>query len=278
MQHRLIKKTGARLIAVILTVHAVVLRAQDPFPSLPPGGYVPYGQSPNGYNPVYGGYQPSVVPSQPIAPIRSDSFPGGPTPPMCAAPAYGPTWQPGGSQMPGGAVQATYLGQSGPGPGTGGGRPIAPPTLCPGAQVLARVGNDVIETSDVLVAIDTVLAAAREKLPPEKFAAQRAAWVEEATAGIAAFNAHSNDPDPVKAMTFAATWADLPAPAERDRSQDAFSGLQKDRAERSPAAVRREDHERFRREATSDPHEAGECGFAGRSGKRPACQRQFPRA
>ncbi len=197
MQHRFIKKTGARLIAVILTVHAVVLRAQDPFPSVPPGGSVPYGQSPNGYNPVYGSYQPSVVPSQPIAPIRPDGFPGGPTPPMRAAPPYGPLS--GQQQTPGGAVQATYLGQSGP--GMGGGRPAAPATLCPGAQVLARVGNEVILTSDVLVAIDTVLAGQREKIPPEKFAAQRAAMVEEATAGIAAFNAHANDPDPVKAMT-----------------------------------------------------------------------------
>ena len=152
VQHRLIKKTGARLIAVILTVHAVVLRAQDPFPSLPPGGLRAHGQSLNGYNPVYGGYQPSVVPSQPMAPIRSDSFPGGPTPPMAncggypgsltvPAPAYGPTWRPGRPPMPGCAVQATYLGQSRYCRTWYGGREAhAPPMLCPGAQVLARVG------------------------------------------------------------------------------------------------------------------------------------------
>ncbi len=161
-----------------------------------------------------GGYQPSVVPSQPIAPSRPDGFPGGPTPPITtgwgnpavapatsAAPAYGPMYQ-SGRQVPGGAIQATYLGQSQVPGGAMCGLPVGPAELCGGAQVLARVGNDVILASDVyLFGIDDLMASAKGRLPPEKFAEQRAAIVEEVMAGIRELNAHYQDPDPAKAVS-----------------------------------------------------------------------------
>ena len=79
--------------------------------------------------------------------------------------------------------------------------PLRPEQLCEWAQILGRVGNDVILTSDVLTGIDDMMARAKGRIPPEKFAEQRAAVVEEVTAGINEFNAHYNDPDPVKAMS-----------------------------------------------------------------------------
>ncbi|MGA2254800.1 MAG: hypothetical protein ABSG53_09075, partial [Thermoguttaceae bacterium] len=69
------------------------------------------------------------------------------------------------------------------------------------AQILARVGNDVVLTSDVLIGIDDMMANARIRIPPDKVAKQWAALVQEVTAGIDAFNAHYLDPDPVKAMS-----------------------------------------------------------------------------
>ncbi len=91
VQHRLIIRTGAGLIAVLLAVNLAILRAQDPFPPVPPGGYMPNGQPQNGYNPVTGLPAAPVVPYQPMAPIRPAGFPGGPiAADAAAAPAYGP--------------------------------------------------------------------------------------------------------------------------------------------------------------------------------------------
>ena len=119
-----------------------------------------------------------------MAPNRSAGLLGPITPQ--AAPAYGPMYQstqpyPRGGAMPFAAV--------------------APVQLCEWAQRLARVGNDVILTSDVLVGIDDMMARAKGRIPPEKFAEQRAALVEEVTAGIHEFNAHIKDPDPAKGMS-----------------------------------------------------------------------------
>ena len=209
MEHRSIKKAGARLIAVFLAVNLAILQAQEPFPPVPPGGYIPNGQPQNGYDP--GGYQRSVVPFQPTAPTRPDGFPGGPTPPMTAnsgnsavaAPAYGPTWQSGQQQAPGSTVQTARLHDRVPVtdiPPGGTANLAAPMQLCPGAQRLARVGDDVILTSDVLlIGVDNMMA--RAKIPPEKVAEQRAMLVKEVQAGIDEFNAHYKDPDPAKAMS-----------------------------------------------------------------------------
>jgi hypothetical protein len=203
VQHRFIKKTGAKLIVVLLALNPVLLRADDPFPSVPPRGYMPNGQAPNGYgfNPVPGGNQPSVAPTQPMAPVRPDSFPGGPgAQPASAAPAYGPLYQPGPQQVPGG-VQAARLGPTGIARGTGAATPVAPPELCELSQVLGRVANDVVLTGDVFAGIDDMIGGNRNRIPPEKFAEQRAAVAEEVTAAIHEFVSHHNDPDPVKAMS-----------------------------------------------------------------------------
>lgn len=81
------------------------------------------------------------------------------------------------------------------------GVPVAPRELCEWSQVLGRVGNDVVLTSDVLVGIDDMLARNKARIPPGKYAEQRAAIVEQVTAGIRQLNAHYNDPDPVKALS-----------------------------------------------------------------------------
>jgi len=174
---------------------------------------MPNGQPTGGYNPVTG-YQRSVVPYQPTVTTRPDSFPGGTasqgtaswdnpavasaTP---AAPAYGPIYQPGQQSLSGGALRAAYpRPQILPG-GTASGMPVAPARLCEGAQILGRVGNDVILTCDVLAGIDDMMSRAKGRIPPDKVAEQRAMLVQEVTAAISDFNAHYKDPDPAKAMS-----------------------------------------------------------------------------
>ncbi len=80
-------------------------------------------------------------------------------------------------------------------------KPAAPAQLCESAQILARVGNDVILASDVLAGIDEMMARAKGRIPPEKVAEQRAMVVQEVTAGIHELSMHYNDPDPAKAMS-----------------------------------------------------------------------------
>ena len=158
---------------------------------------MPGGQSQNAYNPVPGSYQRYIAPSQPLAPTRPDAFPGGPTPPItansanpavasAAAPPYGPMYRGGPPYLPAGATPVA---------------PAAPAQLCEWAQILARVGNDVILTIDILIGIDDMMARAKGRIPAEKFAEQRAALVQEVTAGIHELNAHCNDPDPAKAVS-----------------------------------------------------------------------------
>jgi len=160
---------------------------------------MPNGQPQNGNYPVTG-YQRSVVPYQPTIPTRSDGFPEGTAPQAASgAPAYGP-YQPGQPQVPGRTMQASYVGQLYP-PGRMPIVPTAPAQFCEGAQILGRVADDVILTSDVLLGIDDMMSRAKGRIPPEKFAEQRAALVQEVTAGIREFIAHCNDPDPVKAMS-----------------------------------------------------------------------------
>ncbi len=200
MQYRLIIPIGLGLFAVLLAVSSSILAAQDPFLRASPGDYVPGGQPQGGNYPVTG-YQRSVVPYQPTMPTRPDGFPEGTAPRAAGgAPAYEPTYQPGQPQVPNRTMQASYIGQ----PYLPGRMPVlspAPAQLCEGAQILGRVGNDVILTSDVLIGIDDMMSRARGKIPPEKFAEQRAALVQEVTAGIREFIAHCNDPDPAKAMS-----------------------------------------------------------------------------
>ena len=136
----------------------------------------------------------------PVAlPCRSTTTGGNPagaaaTP---SAPPYGPTYQRG----QGNTVQASYVGQSRFPGGAVSGPPVAPARLCGGAQILGRVGNEIVLTSDVVIGIDDMIANAKGRIPPDKVAEQRAALVQEVTAGIDAFNAHYLDPDPVKAMS-----------------------------------------------------------------------------
>jgi hypothetical protein len=69
------------------------------------------------------------------------------------------------------------------------------------SQVIGRVGNEVVLTSDVLVGVDDMITRAKGRIPASKVAEQRAALVQEVTAGIAELNAHYKEPDPVKSMS-----------------------------------------------------------------------------
>jgi parvulin-like peptidyl-prolyl isomerase len=69
---------------------------------------------------------------------------------------------------------------------------------CAGAQILARVGNDVVLTSDVLqaAAIDELMDRFKDRIPASQLDAQRKSLVQEVTAGINDLVAHINEPDP----------------------------------------------------------------------------------
>ena len=148
---------------------------------------------------------PTPVQTQPLAPSRPNTWPASQAdanpgnPPIVSAMPAAPPYGPYQTAPPYGPLQA------GPPRSPGGplaGMSIDPGRLCAGAQILGRVGNDVVLTSDVLVAIEDLISGAKGKMPPEKYAEQRAAVVKEVTAGIEAFNAHYRDPDPAKAMSF----------------------------------------------------------------------------
>ena len=93
-------------------------------------------------------------------------------------------------------MQATYVGQL---PQRGGA--IAPAQLCPGALMLARVGNEIILASDVMGGIDEMMSRAKSRIPPEKFAEQRALLAQEVTDGIEELKANYRDADPGKAVS-----------------------------------------------------------------------------
>ena len=205
VQHRLILPKAAGFIAIFLGVNLATAVSQDPFPSVPPGGYPFNSQGPNGALsrrrlpafdaiPAHGADPAGCVPRGP--PQEST---GQPNP--VAPPAYGPLYQAGQPPLGGGAMPTAYLSQPRLPDGKRPHIPIAPAKLCEWSQILGRVGNDVVLTGDVLIGIDDMMARAKGRIPPEKFAEQRALVVEQVTAGVKEFNAHSSDPDPVKAMT-----------------------------------------------------------------------------
>ena len=98
-------------------------------------------------------------------------------------------------------MQTNYVGPPYLPAGAPSGIQLAPAQLCPGTQILARVGDDVILTSDVAVGVEEIISRAKAGIPPEKIAEQRALMLKEVADGIEEFNAHYKDPDPVKGMS-----------------------------------------------------------------------------
>jgi hypothetical protein len=188
---------AAALIAVPSMFAAALLSAQDPFPQVPPGVYQPNGQA-NGYYPG-SGPQRAAMPYQPLTPTRSNDFPGGPVPPMNRANGSEiATWQ-SGPQPVYGPVPASYAGPALPPAQV---MPPRPAQLCAGTIILARVGNDVVLTSDLPAVIDEMLGNLKQKkIPAEKIAEQRAAMIKELSEAVDELAAHLNDPDPVKGMS-----------------------------------------------------------------------------
>jgi hypothetical protein len=101
-----------------------------------------------------------------------------------------------------GAVPANYLSPAGPAQAMI--PQVRPARLCELAQTLARVGDDIVMTGDLLGgSIDDMMSRVKGRIPADQFAAQRAALVKEVTDGIHEYAAHvdAGDPDPAKGMT-----------------------------------------------------------------------------
>jgi hypothetical protein len=206
VRKRLLRLTSAGRLAIVFALSAAVLSAQDPYPQVPPGGWPINGQNPNAYYP--GGNRLGTVPYAPTAPTRPNEFPGGPVPPIAtSAGANGNVESFRQQAPPGGLVPASYAGPpylpAGP---VVAAAPPAPAQLCPGTIILARVGNDVVLTSDLTAVVDDMIenfkrANAKRKMPPEKIAEQRAMMIKELSEAIEELAAHSGDPDPVKGMS-----------------------------------------------------------------------------
>jgi parvulin-like peptidyl-prolyl isomerase len=188
------------LIAVLVTTCPGIASADDYYqiPQIPSdNGYPPSGQQqyqgPPG-QPRYG-----IVPGPPSQPgqsIRPSSWPGGS--PSGPNPGYG-------------VVPAQYVAPVPPGayPPVAGIQPGMPPQLarpqtppvddakpCDNAQILARVGTDVVLTGDVVGGIDEMLNRNKDKIPAGQMEKQRAMMVTEATAGLGQLLAHMNEPKP----------------------------------------------------------------------------------
>ena len=212
VQHRRINPACKVLIgAIYLATYLAVAAAQDPSSQLPPGypnGQYPNGQNPNGQSPG-GSYPPGGygrgpnMPTQPTQQAATFGGPGSPDAPNDAraqeARPFAPNYQSG--QPVSGAVPASYFGPAGPAQAV---MPQARPArLCEMAQILSRVGDDVVLTGDLLGGIDDMMTRAKSRIPAGQYAQQRAALVQEVTDGIREYAAHVNagDPDPAKGMS-----------------------------------------------------------------------------
>lgn len=71
---------------------------------------------------------------------------------------------------------------------------------CSGAQIMARVGADIILTSDVLAEFDEFIERYKDKIPADQFQQQRKMIWEETTAGINDLAAHINEPNPASQL------------------------------------------------------------------------------
>jgi len=187
------------IAAFLLAVMIAVSPAQDPYSQVPPG-YYPNGQPPNGnYHPGYG--QGARIPTQP--PQQNASF-GGPSSGdnpwgirVQEASGAHPLYQ-AGQPPANGATQASYVAASMP----AGAQPHTV-QLCEMAQILGRVGDDVVLTGDLQGSVDDMMARAKSRIAPEKFAEQRAALVKEIIDAIHEYATHvaANEPDPAKSMS-----------------------------------------------------------------------------
>lgn len=84
-------------------------------------------------------------------------------------------------------------------PGTGGAAgpstPVADLRLVEEAQVLGRVGTDIVTVHDVVAGISDLLSRNRDKIQPGQIEVQRTALVSEVTAGLHDLLDHINEPD-----------------------------------------------------------------------------------
>ena len=207
---------------MFLTACPCAILADDTMPSGAGNGMMPFApvsaasvSRDSGYGIVPG------APSKPTQSIRPESWPGGSdasagaadTRPLNAstypAPTYYPPYPapnnyppPAAGQYPNPAASpATGYSPMPPAGALGGPMqpqpaPSADAVPCESAQVLARVGNDVVLTSDVIAGIDDLIARNKDKIPADQVEAQRKQVVQEVTAGIQQLLAHINEPNP----------------------------------------------------------------------------------
>lgn len=192
-----------RLEAVLWRVFGVVLLTACPWGSLA-DDYVPTGAG--------GGVMPfapvsaasvtrepgyGIVPGAPSAPtesIRPASWPGA-APPAGATVYPAPTYYP---PTPAPYPAGTPMSPAGPfgAPMPQQPSPSADAAPCEGAQILARVGTDVVLTSDVIAGIDDLISRNKDKIPADQVENQRKQVVQEVMAGIRELLAHINEPSP----------------------------------------------------------------------------------
>ena len=75
-------------------------------------------------------------------------------------------------------------------------RPPSRRKPCENAQVLARIGSEVILTGDLLEGIDEVIDRGKSKAKPGELEAQRKKIIDELTIGINELVAHAGEPNP----------------------------------------------------------------------------------
>lgn len=174
--------------------------AQDYVPTGAGNGTMPFGPSgapgptnfDNGYNAVPG------PPTRPTQVVRPESFPGGtPAPAVNSQPAAAysqpeqyPTTSP--TQYPMVSASRPVPPYAAPG------QPVPPPEVlkpCEGAQVISRVGAEVILTSDIFIGVPELLSRNKDKFSPEQLEMQHKMVVQELTAGIRQLLDHINEPD-----------------------------------------------------------------------------------
>jgi parvulin-like peptidyl-prolyl isomerase len=203
VQHRqAIPARSAAIAALFFVTKLAVLLAQDPSPQVPPG-YYPNGQYSAG-QPANGNYPPGYgqgprVPLQPTQPIATFGGPAAADAPagirIQEAKPVRPLYQPG---QPASYVSSNRSARSMLQ------RPASDAAkLCELAQTLGRVGDDVVLTGDLFYSIDEMMARVKSRIPPEKFAEQRAALSKEVNDAIHEYATHvdAGDRDPAKGMS-----------------------------------------------------------------------------
>ena len=152
--------------------------------------------------------------------------------------------------------------------------PARPRALSPGPDA-ARVGNDIILASDVLASIDDMLGGGRGRLPPEKYAQQRAMFAQEIMDGINELKAHYRDPDPGKGVSPQHRAIIMQVLQEQIKIKLAYQDFRSTVPKDALPQIEEKLQQPFRREPDEGIDDAGERAFALGPGECPSRQGKF---